>query len=127
MCSSDLAPSAAGTISGALGYSANATSALPEIAMSGSASDPVVATPAPVAAPAPAPKVAAQAGRGTLTVTSDAATSILLQIKRGTKWVPVRTIAAKPGATVLKLKRGTYRVVTDPKGAAKPGAPIVVR
>ena len=48
-------------------------------------------------------------------------------VKRGKKWVPVRTIAAKPGANVLKLKKGTYRIVTDPKGTPKPGKALVVR
>ena len=123
------APTAVGDSSAALAIPTDAVIAAVPIALSGSGLAVPVVQPVASAspAPAPAPKVAAQAGRGSLTVTADAATSILLQIKRGSKWVPVRTIAAKPGANVLRLKKGTYRIVTDPTGTPKLGKAVVVR
>ena len=118
-------PTTVGAWSVSLVIPTDAVNAAVPIALSGAGT--AVPVPDPVPAPAPTPKVAAKTGRGSLTVTSDIATTILLQVKRRGKWVPMRTVAAKAGATVLKLKRGTYRVVTDPKGAAKPGKAVVVR
>jgi hypothetical protein len=86
---------------------------------------PVSTTPA--AAPAPSPRVSGRAVRGAIVLTSTGTTIIRLDVRRGSRWVAVGTYRATVGGGRVKVKRGTYRIVTDPRGAATTSGPLVVR
>lgn len=86
---------------------------------------PVSTTPA--AAPAPSPRVSGRAVRGAIVLTSTGTTIIRLDVRRGSRWVAVGTYRATVGGGRVKVKRGTYRIVTDPEGAASTSRPLVVR
>ena len=91
-----------------------------------------VSVPAPIAivstpAPAPSPRVSGRAVQGAIILTSTGTTSFRLEVKVRSRWVAVGTYKATSGKSRVKVKRGTYRIVTDPRGAATTGRPFVVR
>lgn len=81
----------------------------------------------PVAAPAPSPRVSGRAVRGAIVLTSTGTTTFRLDVRRGSRWVAVGTYRATVGVGRVKVKRGTYRIVTDPRGAASTSRSLVVR
>ena len=91
-----------------------------------------VSVPAPIAivstpAPAPSPRVSGRAVKGAIIVTSTGTTSFRLEVKVRSRWVAAGIFKATAGKSRVKVKRGTYRIVTDPRGAATTGRPFVVR
>ena len=120
------APTAAGASSASITVPTDAVIAAPAIAATGTAPAVVTEAPAPVAQTAPA-AVTTRAGRGSLTLTAAAGKTVLVQVRRHGRWVVARTIAMQPGTTTIRLKHGTYRVITDPKGTAIVSKAIVVR
>ena len=85
--------------------------------------DAPVSTPAP----APSPRVLGRAVKGAIILTSTGTTSFRLEVKVRSRWVAVATYKVTSGKSRVKVKRGTYRIVTDPRGAATIGRPFVVR
>jgi len=93
------------------------------IAVPAPSPDARVSTPAP----APSPRVLGRAVKGAIVLTSTGTTSFRLEVKVRSRWVAVGTYKATSGKSRVKVKRGTYRIVTDPRGAATAGRPLVVR
>ena len=93
------------------------------IAVPAPSPDARVSTPAP----APSPRVLGRAVKGAIVLTSTGTTSFRLEVKVRSRWVAVATYKVTSGKSRVKVKRGTYRIVTDPRGAATAGRPLVVR
>lgn len=135
-------PTAAGAQATTVSVPTDARVVPTAIALSGTGVEAPAPDPAPAAAPSTAaapvpsavptstartPTITGRAAKGSIILTSTGTTTFRLDVRRGSRWVAVGTYRATVGGGRVKVKRGTYRIVTDPRGAATTSGPLVVR